>query len=303
MVSAVCLSMSIPGCQRLPTDPSGLDFQVLYRTVIGQLARHSAFPSVAVVNDSDLVVVFREGSGHVSSDGRIAMSRSTDGGRSFSEPATIVDTPLDDRDPALTRLRDGRLAVNFFALDAASDDVAHGSRDRRHLYVVFSDDDGQSWSPLVEAQQPLRDQRLASRSQLLDVGGQTLLWPAYYAEAGSSLLYRSLDGGQTWRFFSLMADSTVAAFVEPSLVQLSSGRLLASFRTRAAQGWRYHLSQPIPGRRTHLVQTSRTAYLGVSATHVAAPTERSPHDLWIPAPTFWRAVRGELRSREGMDLR
>ena len=245
------------------------DFQVMYRVAVGASARHSAFPGLVVVGDSDLVVVFREGADHISRTGRIALARSSDAGRTFTDPVTIVDTPLDDRDPAITRLRDGRLALNFFA-SGDSMEVEGGTREEiRRLYVTFSSDEGRSWSPARQVQQPLHEQRLASRSQLLEVDRGALLWPTYHAEHGSSLLYRSRNGGRHWEFFSVLADSTVAAFGEPSLIRLSSGKLLASLRTRPHRGggmvylsesddagrtWSLPQQLPIWGFPRHLLQ-------------------------------------------------
>ena len=40
--------------------------------------------------------------------------RSTDEGKTWSKPATLIDTPADDRHPAFLELRDGTILCSFF---------------------------------------------------------------------------------------------------------------------------------------------------------------------------------------------
>src|SRR4030042_3121983 len=74
--------------------------------------QHVAFPGIARLKTGENVVVFREGKGHVSPEGRIRLCRSTGG--SWTEPYTIVESHLDCRDPSVSGLKDGRVLVTFF---------------------------------------------------------------------------------------------------------------------------------------------------------------------------------------------
>jgi hypothetical protein len=46
--------------------------------------------------------------------GRAMIVRSTDQGKTWSKPATLVDTPADDRHPAFVQLDDGTIVCSFF---------------------------------------------------------------------------------------------------------------------------------------------------------------------------------------------
>ena len=46
--------------------------------------------------------------------GRAMLIRSTDAGKTWSKPATLIDTPVDDRHPAFIELKDGTLLCSLF---------------------------------------------------------------------------------------------------------------------------------------------------------------------------------------------
>src|ERR1035438_3910732 len=46
--------------------------------------------------------------------GRAMIIRSTDQGKTWSKPVTLIDTPADDRHPAFVELRDGTVLCSFF---------------------------------------------------------------------------------------------------------------------------------------------------------------------------------------------
>ena len=46
--------------------------------------------------------------------GRAMIIRSTDEGKTWSKPATLIDTPVDDRHPAFVELTDGTLLCSLF---------------------------------------------------------------------------------------------------------------------------------------------------------------------------------------------
>jgi len=43
--------------------------------------------------------------------------RSTDQGKNWSKPETLIDTPSDDRHPAFVELKDGTVLCSFFTYD------------------------------------------------------------------------------------------------------------------------------------------------------------------------------------------
>ena len=72
-------------------------------------AKHFAFPGVALLKNGDLAVVYREGTIHgYEKTGKVSLSRSTDGGRTWLPRVTALDRPnYDDRDPTIFQMADG----------------------------------------------------------------------------------------------------------------------------------------------------------------------------------------------------
>jgi len=76
---------------------------------------HLAFPDIVRCNNGRLILVYREGEGHVEPSGRIVAQWSDDKGKTWSEPRTIINTPgVDDRDPSISLGTDGMLHLVFF---------------------------------------------------------------------------------------------------------------------------------------------------------------------------------------------
>ena len=79
-----------------------------------QPQRYIGWPSIISAENGDLVVVFSgDRDWHVCPWGKIFLTRSSDGGKTWSEPEVVVDTPLDDRDAGLVRLSNGDLLLSF----------------------------------------------------------------------------------------------------------------------------------------------------------------------------------------------
>ncbi len=102
-----------------------------YTTVAsdGPAGPYCAFPGACRLPDGRLIVVYYNGveSGHVTwkdkraKCGAIAYTLSSDEGKTWSPPAMLLDTELDDRDPDIAVLRDGRIILSYFRLYAPAD--------------------------------------------------------------------------------------------------------------------------------------------------------------------------------------
>ena len=63
-------------------------------TIVKEPGKHFAFGGVARLKNGDLVVVFREGTKHgVEPIGKVCLSRSPDGGRTWLPRVTVLDRP------------------------------------------------------------------------------------------------------------------------------------------------------------------------------------------------------------------
>jgi len=78
-------------------------------TIAEDADRHFGFPGAAMLKNGDIVVVFREGKTHGNDvSGRICLSRSKDGGRTWLPRVKVFDRPdFDDRDPSIIQTSKG----------------------------------------------------------------------------------------------------------------------------------------------------------------------------------------------------
>ncbi len=199
---------------------------------------YEAFPDVVRLTDGRLFCAFYAGYSHVAfpcdqlpKGGRIVGCYSEDEGATWSTPRTVVDTPLDDRDPSLLQSPDGRLICNFFTHSPGnlhrdsylveSTDAGQTWAEPRLLYenfpcsspirilstgrwilgfyegagksyaaVGWSDDAGQTWSPLVK----IPCERKVDESDLIELADGSL----YLLQRDWMGVSRSTDGGETW---------------------------------------------------------------------------------------------------------
>jgi hypothetical protein len=211
------------------------------------LAGQGYFPVALRLQDGRIAIVLRGGAPHVGLAGRLDMVFSADDGKTWTAPTPVVDSPLDDRNPALGQAADGSLIVGFWRTGTYDDSGKYNPNlnKERSTWVTRSRDAGRTWSE-------------SDRIDCADIGygspfGRILTQPdgsllmAIYGEAirpagqklareDHSYLYRSTDHGKTWsRYCELGAGH--AQFNETSLLRLPSGKLLAAIRSRAGEVW------------------------------------------------------------------
>jgi len=169
--------------------------------------------------------------------GRAMIIRSTDGGRTWTKPATLIDTPWDDRHPNFVELPDKTLLCSFFTWPGRGDlakepDLACRTR------IIRSTDGGKTW------EQKLRSLRsdfiwdatdgppivLADGSVLLVVYGS----PAEGVPSQVGV-FRSTDSGRTWKLLSVV--KTDHEMSEPTVAQLKDGRLVMMARPEGDIAW------------------------------------------------------------------
>jgi hypothetical protein len=196
---------------------------------------YEAFPDVCRSKSGELLCVFYAGYGHVSvprdnlPDGaRIAMVRSIDNGRTWSPAETVVDSPIDDRDPSITQLKEGRLVVTYMSYDPKRKPATH------EVFLLWSSDNGKKWGEPQPIETPLKGNEAVSEP-VRELPDGTLLLPLYGAlnpgEKDSTVVMLSRDGGKTWpdhAVVSLRAEH----LHEPSVVRLPDGKLLMFIRPK-----------------------------------------------------------------------
>lgn len=249
-----------------------LSSQVVYRAP----GRYVAWPTIGRGPDGELLMVFSgDREGHVCPFGKTFLIRSADDGEHWSEPETVNDTPLDDRDAGVCVAADGTLVVSWFSTWRHPDDpalppawrdhlkkipdaeVARWTQDgrldgdlaRRGHWTRRSTDGGHTWEEAVESPSSAPHGPVAlSDGRLLYVGNEGYR----RADRSSSIAAAvSEDAGRSWSVaarVSMFPDRSpseeggVRYLGEPHAVEVKPGRLLALAR---------HEEQPyVEGRPT-----------------------------------------------------
>ena len=249
---------------------------VLERKVLcKQPGRYIGWPSIAQATNGDLLVVFSgDRTAHVSPDGKTQMIRSRDGGRTWSEPATIHDFPIDDRDAGIVRTNQGTLLVSWFTGPPYHTEL-------QGHYVIRSTDNGQSWSKPIRTQvtTPHGPVQLAD-GRLLFLGQKphcSHTKPANYNgpprdSPHAVAIEESRDDGVSWQLiasFPVPEDAKMLSFDEPHLAEATDGKLIAQFRdcnaphrlwqsesTDGGRTWSAPWQTPLHGYPPHLLHLS-----------------------------------------------
>lgn len=222
------------------------------RVLCREPGRYIGWPSIVRTNTGELIAGFSgDRDEHVCPWGVTQLVRSHDGGVTWSEPETITNTPLDDRDVGIIETQRGTLLVAWFTSVAFveqqdrlreryGDDVVNGWHERieavtpelkaRWLgnWTRRSEDGGKTWDePVRTVGSAPHGPNVLSDGRLLYVGrGQLDGTPALTVE-------ESLDDGRSWRVISTVSvppTESIDHYHEPHVVETANGRLVAMFR-------------------------------------------------------------------------
>ena len=176
--------------------------------------------------------------------GRTMACRSTDGGRTWSKPFTILDHRLDDGAHAVMTLPSGRV-ICLIGVQASWYGYTHAPKGfekdidglNTKQFVIHSDDNGKTWSKPRGLKSPgdFYERGHGGRPVLLSDG--SVLWATYYQVRGrkflSGAIRRSTDNGLTWPVISRIVRKE-NAIDEPAIAELKDGRLVLVTRPDGA---------------------------------------------------------------------
>lgn len=252
---------------RVVRDTSSGDYRKARRMITGpDVNQHPRYPgctgfvgweSVTRLKNGDLVCSFSAGYWHVSfptpidikpdvlksyirsgfprtieapTGGRALWCRSSDHGKTWSRPVTLVDSPGDDRHPVLVELDDGTLVVVFFVIDNwyGYDKPPPGRHKNSRVASVRSTDAGKTWSRPVYMPSPFDYyDRMCGKPIVLPDGG--ILLSTYGKETWTGPeqlgIYRSDDKGRSWQFVSRLKGTT-GALDEPAITRTTTGEIV-----------------------------------------------------------------------------
>jgi len=202
-----------------------------------------------------------------STGGRCMLTRSRDGGKTWSRPRSILDLKWDDGPCGLLRCDDGTLVATVnvqaswygypkaptrFKNELSGANTAQAS--------IRSTDNGQTWSKPVFLKSPGTFYQ-RSHVQLVQLPDGRILWPTYFSSAGTSgklggAVHQSKDRGKSWSLLSVInregnaqdkASKGAGNVDEPALARLPDGRLFLIcrpdggrfFSKDGGKTWRY----------------------------------------------------------------
>ena len=248
--------------------------------------RYIGWPTVCRLANGDVMAVFSgDRDEHVCPFGKVQMVRSSDEGKTWTDPVTIANGPIDDRDAGIVQLPDGEIFVTYFTSvayrapgilarhpdykrfdDALSDDVRRASLGN---WAVRSRDNGKTWT---------KPEKLSMRGQtphgpILLRDGSLLQFGRYFAGRTVISAERSTDGGRTWEMLcSDVPDvngenAKGQMFHEPHVVELADGTLVGMVRYHGADNcmretvskdggrtWTPMAKSPLVGLPPHLIR-------------------------------------------------
>lgn len=227
-------------------------------------AGHVAFPDVTRLPSGELLVVYRQASAHgVDPAGAIAGQFGTPDGLDWSPSQVMVDVPdVDDRDPSVTTLSDGSLALSYFQYHYQS--TGDGELGVHQIFYSSSSDEGDTWSEpsmvptaagyaMDYPDAGIDDDELwkdgagtpvmvsACSNQPVEIAGDIVIqnyggfaWNTTNASAPRSRisLFSSGDDGATWTEEIIAPDASTDTWLqEPALLPLDDSRWIVHLRT------------------------------------------------------------------------
>ncbi len=223
------------------------------------LSKHQyfAWPSIAKLRDGKLVAAasgFRIG--HIGPFGKAVISYSFDGGESFTPPAPVIDTVLDDRDAGLCPFGENGLIVTSFngarvkELRTMPDQCyteAEEKYKQAYLDIVSSDEEEAVYGGNYRISHdggvsfgPLHTIKISSPHGPTELRDGSVLWVGESRYGGSDHLrieaHRINTEDGTSERIGIIEDITVngkiADVYEPYACQLSDGRIICHIRTQ-----------------------------------------------------------------------
>lgn len=205
------------------------------------------FPSIMKLKSGELLSIFIEEYQHGTppwaaqpASGKLWMMRSTDFGRSWSNPTPFLDTPLDDRHCYTLQLSSGDLLAFWWVQTRA-----FGTWGILN-FVSRSTDGGMTWTD----PRRVRSGKPGLSDPLKITGGFSLTVPPSELPDGTIVmpihcqntadrplpeigLLRSHDGGRTWDDYNTIAyhPEGSVSYVEPAVVRVDENRWIAVMRT------------------------------------------------------------------------
>ncbi len=245
------------------------------KVLLKQPENYLAWPTIGQTRSGEILVVFSgDRETHVCPYGKNQLIRSSDGGDTWSDPETVNNSPLDDRDTGMVVMRSGTLLITWFTGISYSSDryrdmypneykswlrhwkkISQHDRSKYHgRWSRRSTDGGANWEPQVDTivSAPHGPIQLKD-GRLMMVGNARIDGRPTVASV------ESRDEGRSWQLSGVipipeekLADA--GYFNEPHLVELPDGKIVALIRYEPTKEryseWYMHQSESLDGGKT-----------------------------------------------------
>ncbi|MGB7161209.1 MAG: sialidase family protein [Tepidisphaeraceae bacterium] len=272
---------------------------------------YQAFPDACRLKNGDIIATFYAGYSHVSLatedfplGGRLCIVRSSDEGKTWSEPAVLYDDVEDNRDPHVSQLDDGTLICTFFSIAHRDDKLPKSWKNldgklyeepRRDtgVQIVTSRDNGKTWD--AEARSVFPEWACSAPVRQLPDG--TCVLGLYRGDPVTNLSIagtaRSTDRGLTWEApVAIKAPPGVGLNAETDVIRLADGRLYGAMRSFTddmyyaisddqARSWSDARKAGFPAHAPHLTRLSTgEIILGHRLPHTSIHVSRDDTKTW-----------------------
>jgi sialidase-1 len=293
---AVALILSALVSQ-MPETASAQDYEIISSSVIcKETHRYIGWPTIAKTSDGELLAVFSgDRDAHVCPWGKTELIRSSDNGKTWSEPVIINNTPLDDRDAGVMVTSTGTVIVSWFTSLAFTDERYIGDYPQdmvsgwlRHAekltpelkeewlgcWIRRSEDNGLTWGEHIQipGNSPHGPVEI-SDGRLLYVG--KMLW----ADERKLIAMESVDDGRSWRTIGeipVIPGESIDHYHELHAVETASATLLAMIRYN-------------PSERDNAIMRQSESHDGGKTWSVPRPT-----GIWGYPPHLMKLSDGRL---------
>jgi len=235
----------------LPESVFAHEYEIISSTVICKEAnRYIGWPTIAQTADGELLAVFSgDRDAHVCPWGKTELVRSSDDGKTWSQPVTVNNTALDDRDAGIMVTSKGTVIVSWFTSLAFTNEnyQNHYPKDivkgwKRHIekltsetreewlgcWVRRSEDNGRTWGECIKVpgNSPHGPIEL-SDGRLMYVG--KMLWD----DEKKMIAMESRDDGKSWQVIGeipVPPGGHLNNCHELHAVETDSGKIIAMIR-------------------------------------------------------------------------